>query len=389
MGLEVTVVAGLASRAWKSLSARPGTLPFQSYDWCRTWTARVADSAGALPMVLEVGDSTRIYGVAPLMVTETPALERVVHWLGWPDSEYGDVLCDPEYDPWAMSVAVLNFLRAGLGHAWDRVDLRTAPWSPLLDVGHAQGTWSIEEAGGCVITALDDAARLDSLLASKEYARKARRLERLGPLKLRVEQNPARITAAMERLLELHAQEWAWRAGTAGVLDRPGMADFHRDLAMVMGARGHLVMAELCTGERVICSYCGLRVGKSFFGWRTGFDPQLADYSPGQIMYRRLLPALAEMGVEDFDWGITPLSYKDVFATSFRSVYQLGVTLPDDDAGQSLATGRISAAAGSRTAEAGRICVRLIAASTGWRWRTAETHLPSTAIPIPSSNPWT
>ena len=113
----------------------------------------------------------------------------------------------------------------------------------------------------------------------RRLARARRRLEdRLG--------SPARVVdragdpAAVEAFLELEASGWKGRQGTALRCNR-GDAQFFRDMCAALAARGKLQLGSLEVGERVVAMKCNLVSGGAEFCFKSAFDEDLADFSPG------------------------------------------------------------------------------------------------------------
>ena len=83
-----------------------------------------------------------------------------------------------------------------------------------------------------------------------------------------------------------------------------------------------LRMAVLKAGHRIVAAELGLRSGGAYHLWFPVYDPQLASYSPGQLMTIETLRAAAAQGIRRVDFGPGGESYKRAFAEPAATVFE-------------------------------------------------------------------
>ncbi len=139
--------------------------------------------------------------------------------------------------------------------------------------------------------ALDDTqAHLSSGSRSK-LRQEFRRLEKEGPVALRVLETPDEIGRALDTYLDLEAKGWKGRAGTA-IPFSPGEAEFMRGVVRNLGAEGRVRFDELTLGERVIASSITYRNGDTAWYAKISFDEDFAKNSPGSQLVLKVTEAM-------------------------------------------------------------------------------------------------
>jgi CelD/BcsL family acetyltransferase involved in cellulose biosynthesis len=245
--------------------------------------------------------------------------------LGWlraaclPTNEWltgGDLLLDAD----APADAVLDLLVDGL---------RRVPW-PLLwlnDVEIESSRWlalaeALKRRGmPCDIRAHSRVGRLPlercwpayrarwSRKHRQNMAASIRRLESLGTLRLRRVQ-PRRagdVEQALREAFEIEHRGWKGGAHTS-VLSTPGMFGYFVAQARQLGRWGQLEVAFLELNERPIAFIVAQTARGVFYSCKIGYEPALADHSPGQVLRCLLLESLsadATIGAVDFQGPLT------------------------------------------------------------------------------------
>lgn len=146
---------------------------------------------------------------------------------------------------------------------------------------------------------------------------------------------------AVEVFLRLEAAGWKGRAGTAMAV-RSGDAQLLREVQRRWPDRVHLMV--LMAGERPLAAQVNLRAGRTMYCFKTAYDEQVADASPGVLLMMDVIAAChADPDVELLDSCAAPghsmadrllpdrsevqtlvLSLSGPGATGYRSVVQVG-----------------------------------------------------------------
>lgn len=308
---------------WLRLQHCATRTPFQTYEWNLAWW-RAESGPLVEPLIAALRRDGRVVALLPLMLSLEDRGRRVVRWLTTPRGEYGDGLFDRSVDRRAAARELLAWLRAGLGERWDAIELTdTAPWSPLIQASRDQPAWTATPGAECPITQLRDEATLRPLLTRREHRKKERRLCEQGDVAFHLSSDPSWTAGAMERLTELHRREWSERADA---VDDTAVVRFQHELTRLLAPTGRLLLAELRLDDRPIAAYCAFASDSRAFGWRTGYDPELRDHSPGHLLYRRMLDTLARAGYREFDWMRRTLAYENRYETGRHATATLAAT---------------------------------------------------------------
>ncbi|WP_437800801.1 GNAT family N-acetyltransferase [Sorangium sp. So ce693] len=293
---------------WSALWQRcPAATAFQRPEWLIPW-CRALGPEEVLALVFRSDEG--IVGLAPLAVHRIGG-ERVVALLGAGISDYNDVLAASGYER-AVADAALACLEER-ADAWDVADLHDLrPSSPLL-LAEAPPGWSdeVEKHEACPAVTIPEGAGLDALFPPGMRARVARarkRLARAGDLRLDVA-DAASVDELIEALFANHKARWRSR-GEGGVLDE-ALRPFHREAARALCARGALRLFGLRLDGRIIASLYGFAERGGLASYITGFDPELAWYSPGLVMLASAIEHAAREGARTVDFlrGREPYKY--------------------------------------------------------------------------------
>lgn len=110
----------------------------------------------------------------------------------------------------------------------------------------------------------------------KEWARQQRRLAERGRLQTRL----AEGADGVERFLALEAKGWKGARGTALAAD-PNRLGFARAMLGAFTERGRLQIHELALDDSAVAIGVVLRDGARAFYWKTAYDEEFAEFSPG------------------------------------------------------------------------------------------------------------
>ncbi|WP_437489104.1 GNAT family N-acetyltransferase [Sorangium sp. So ce1014] len=294
---------------WSALWERcPAATAFQRPEWLIPWCRELGpEEVLALVFRSEQG----LVGMAPLAIHRTGE-ERVVALLGAGITDYNDVLAAPGYER-AVAEAVFACLDER-ADAWDVADLHDLRGSSPLFAAEAPSGWSdeVEKLEACPRVTIPEGAGPDDLFSPGMRARVSRarkRLARAGALRVDVA-DAASVDELLDALFANHRARWISR-GEGGVLDE-ALRPFHRAVARGLCARGALRLFGLRLDGRIIASLYGLSERGGLASYITGFDPELAWYSPGLVMLASAIEHAAREGARTVDFlrGREPYKYE-------------------------------------------------------------------------------
>ncbi|HZQ61093.1 MAG TPA: GNAT family N-acetyltransferase [Casimicrobiaceae bacterium] len=299
---------------WARLHRRcADATPFQSPQWLIPWWRHVGEGA-LYTFAAYAGDE--LAAVLPLYIWErAQPRARFVLPLGAGTSDYLDVVCEP-----GSRGAVAEALRRQLERDRARFDgcefAQLRPTSVLLEMA-LPDRWRDEcnQAEPCPVLDLRAGRSVEECVPARmvqnlRYYR--RRAERRSPLHFRHAQADS-ASAMFERLASLHGARWSTR-NAPGVLASDAVRRAHRETIPALARAGMLRMYELVMGERVAAALYGLadaREGGSFHYYIGGYEPALADVSPGTLLIAHAIEQALVEGAGTFDFlrGREPYKY--------------------------------------------------------------------------------
>ncbi|HEY0862153.1 MAG TPA: GNAT family N-acetyltransferase [Pseudoxanthomonas sp.] len=125
----------------------------------------------------------------------------------------------------------------------------------------------------------------------KDLRRRLRRLQDQGEVATRILQGADADQAAAERHLALEHAGWKGDAGSS-LHASPAQRGFFLEMAARLAPTGTLVFVETLCAGRVIASTSNLMSGQVLSGFKTGWDPEYRQASPGRINEWQLFEAM-------------------------------------------------------------------------------------------------
>jgi CelD/BcsL family acetyltransferase involved in cellulose biosynthesis len=151
---------------------------------------------------------------------------------------------------------------------------------------------------------LDGKRYLEQSLSSssrKKLRQHRRRLAEMGTLKHVIASEPDEVGHALENFLMLEAAGWKGRQGTAFLCDRT-QAAFIRSAVVGMASARRASVHTLCLDARPVSVQIVIRCGEAAFTWKTTYDEQFQDFSPGMLLLEDYTAAfLVDAGIAFVD----------------------------------------------------------------------------------------
>ena len=264
--------------------------------------------------VFEAGDE--ILGILPVHL-RPGGLARPV---GAPFDDYSGPILSPRLD---CDLATLLEL-AGLPayQAPGAVD----PWHRLHEVSpapEADGEDGIEHhvirPGSLSCADYLERQRAAYAKRFKNFRRLQNRAEReIGTLELRWGKPDPVV---LERLFAFKSRQFR-ASGLVNLIE----ARDARQILDAVAASDHGFLVSMWIAGKLVSGHFGLRVGSSFQPWIAAFDPDYADYSPGNLLIMQMLIQMKEMGLETYDLAQGHDHYKKYFCNAARPSYPVFAT---------------------------------------------------------------
>ena len=133
---------------------------------------------------------------------------------------------------------------------------------------------------------LDGKAYLELALSSssqKKLRQHRRRLVERGALTATVHSKPDAVASALDQFLALEASGWKGRQRTALACDESDAVFFRRSFA-TLAESGAASIHALYIDQRPISMQLVVRQGDTGFTWKTAYDEEYQDFSPGMLL---------------------------------------------------------------------------------------------------------
>ena len=308
--------------------------PFQHPNLLLIWWETVGRDESGLESLIVLGvdasDAVRWY--VPLAIENTaPEGHPVVRYLGDLYADYHTLVCDPVLSRASATAAFRRFLRAG---HWPTI--RLSEWRCHDDSdGFAAPEWQLRPGTECPYLDLTDPQLVRGVLAKQEYAVKARRLDRLGGVGLRMLHGDEAVGAPLNDFVRMHRTQWEGEAAVGGFED-PAVERFFRGITECPALSQQVVLFVLTLDGTAIAYYFCFIKGAVCYDYRTSYDVTLRKLSPGALLLRAMVDLLAAEGFAEFDFMRGAYAYKKRFASGIRQNLSL-ISRPVDSAPEDVA----------------------------------------------------
>lgn len=302
------------SGPWRTLYADdPRATPFQSPGWYLGWLRTVGASSGVMQAVLVVRRGDRDAAALALQFVQedrsTTLTALTAPWadyarpIGWLSEDPAvcvsliDGLADAVPPRGIVTIAELaadSAIAAMLGQAAD--------WQGTICSRTAQ----LRLPGGWA-----------DLPSRGEYARKLGRLRARGTVRVVHTNDQMALRAALERLMVMHAEQWAARPDVVAPFTDPVVTVGYRDLAAEVDP-AEMVISELTLDGRVLATYLGFARNRCYYAYRPAMDLRERRNSPGHLLLLHMLRDFAARGDVVFDLTRGEYQYKNAYADHWR-----------------------------------------------------------------------
>jgi len=310
--------------AWRALWAQSrDPSVFTGYDWAH---ASAEAFAGARSLcVIAVESGKEVVGILPLAIEG-----GVVNFLGFPEADSNDIICRPDLETEAVAAALETLItlparwqRCTLDYVWEDSTLLHALGSLP---GRLASRLHVQYRGVAPRAVLppEDPEAVSKIVKKKNEQKLERQLGRKGNLVFRFLETPEDLRAGMETLVRLHAGR-RQEAGDSSVFLRPRIRAFYDALLPRLDPKAELRFFVMELDGRVVACQLAFESRNRLFCFKTGYDPEFRDHSPGTVMIRRLAQHAAENGVRVFDHSRGDEAYKARFSNATKRYSTLHV----------------------------------------------------------------
>jgi CelD/BcsL family acetyltransferase involved in cellulose biosynthesis len=322
-------IEGIAP-GWDALVAsarRPS--PFQLNTWVAAWMREFGEQFD--PCITVAARAERIVGIAPFVVRRGGRV-RPAHFVGGHESSLADVLLAPG-EPIETAQKLLEPLAESGASALNAYGV---PGDSVLARAAGDRLRVIPRVGSPVLEMPEGWPAAYERRMSKDRRSKDRRHERrlneLGSLEIAVAVDGPALGEALDTAFEIHRARWEGRPDGSS-FGRPERQPFMRDTLMRLGDQGRYGMCLLRVDGRGVAFASWFRIGTTFYGHRTAFDPEFARCGPAKIAQRYAIAASSESGATRVEYLGDAEDYKRQMADRLDPMHQC-VGLANGLAGQ-------------------------------------------------------
>jgi CelD/BcsL family acetyltransferase involved in cellulose biosynthesis len=131
---------------------------------------------------------------------------------------------------------------------------------------------------------------------------------------------------AFEQLIALH--QMRWRDGGSDGFHLPALVNFHDEFTALAFERDWLRLFVLSFDGRPVAALYGVRYGRVFYFYQSGYDPEYRTHSVGLLAMGLAIKSAIEEGAEEYDLLHGSESYKFHWARQVRELQRLELYPP-------------------------------------------------------------
>lgn len=327
---QVVVVADLDSlrslqMPWDELvDAADIDHPFLYHTWLCTWWECFGSQNELYVLLVKRGEN--LVAAMPLMRTTLSLYGQRVRCLqsfyNW-HTPRSDIIVARGHE---ASYAILWHHLQTQVHDWDVLMLPQVPsgsaglaafQSMAQHSKYLTGIWHGEESPYVPIQGTWEAYTKQLSSHHRATRRRLRNLRRLGSTEVEVVTQSEELERALRDGFRIEAAAWKRQVGTAIVSDRE-VENFYRLLARRFAQQDKLRLQFLnACGQRIAFAYV-LEFRNKLFVLKSGYDPDYAAYSPGNVLCHLILQDCFQRRVQEYDFLGANDAWKRVWSRHTR-----------------------------------------------------------------------
>lgn len=329
------------SGPWDDLvRAMPRPSPFLLHPWLLEWF-RHYGGPSALAVQAAFRDGTLV-GAFPL-VHKTRRGLRVARFPGGQQCSLADLLLAPSEDP---TTGAMLIERASAEHDFAEL-YGLGGDSRVARIAGPGRLHLLKRADAPVLELTDD---WDALYAAKvsakrrsQYRRRLRQLQERGSVEFSLARSRQELEPALGDAFRLHALRWEAQARQDGSgFVTPTGVSFHRAALGMLADQDVVRLMTLRFAGRAIAFVLAFALSGRLYGYRLGFDPSFARYSPGLLTLLELIASASHEGIRRVEFLGAADRFKLELADHLEPLH-LGLGLTATARGRAVVTTRSSA----------------------------------------------
>lgn len=304
---------------------------FSTWEWLSCWWKHFGD--GRRLRVLTVQDQGEIIAIAPLMLSKYKFLSlgslRKIEFIGSPQSDYNNFI---------LLKNETECLRIFFEHLiedcsdWNYLQLADIHENNLIQEFLHIKYRDAPDALGCTVTNLcpyinlpnSTEAFMENLSQNmrRNLNKRMRRLQREYNVEIKTHKDFKSEEEAMDLFFKLHTKRWIYQGEPGAFVERK-IRKFHRDIAKIFSKKGWLSLYFLVIDDQPVSAVYSFDHHKKKYGYLTGFDPEFAKYSPGNLLKMRVVEDCIQRGLREYDLGRDYEPYKKNWTETSRRNFEV------------------------------------------------------------------
>lgn len=311
------------SRLWSN--SRSASI-FQSLPWISAWWKAFGKHlALCTPVVYQGSD---IVGILPLV-----RCGSALRFIGTPGSDYCDILCDEGQAPQIIEAALRAIFKMDGWHTCkltnlrdDSAFLRYSRDLPM-DIARYMHTESYTQRSSLVLDG-DRNAVIDAVRRKSALRRHRNKLYKTGSVHFFHLEDREQIHGCLNTLFQQHIGRRAMENEASQFLT-PEWREFYHAMVDELNPGNELRFSVLELDGRSIACHFGFEWRGSLTLYKSTFDVDVWDLSPGSVLLSEILAYAHERQLDEIDFTVGMESYKEHFTNQTRDMYCTVLCRPD------------------------------------------------------------
>ena len=308
---------------WDHLLAEsPADTVFLTSGWLRAWHETFGRTR---PLIIP---QIRIDGelVAAAAFHEN---NGAIEFAGTGPSDYSDVLISSKVEGNARTHLINTLLHEAKTVAQSLRNFRLGRIQPESEFLQLIADPSFEllatPVGEAIAAPYLDMSFVEERLLKKSLRRHERGLERHGNVASTTVATAAEILPQLDEFFAQHVKRWQF-SGETSLFLQEHTREFYRRLTNRLDATGQVRFTTVRLDGHLIAAHFGFYHANRFIWYKPTFEPDLAKFSPGEVLIKKLLELARDEGAQVFDFTIGNEPFKLRFASGVRELRYLHVT---------------------------------------------------------------
>jgi CelD/BcsL family acetyltransferase involved in cellulose biosynthesis len=299
---------------------------FQTPGWAKAWWRSYGQQYTLCSVAVHEEDE--LIGVVPLVKRE-----NVVQFLGTPQADYTDIICEESRVTEVLAAALRTLLNWSEG--WSECVLQHLAKHSRIVRYHQDLPQELRrrlhlvptESYQTIVLRNNREEVFKELLGKHHTRRRQNKLHKAGRVQFRHVETKVEAQEYLNDFFRHHVRRRA-AIGKKSSCASPEFCNFLRALVDEIEPSDRLCFGVLELDSSALAWALGFRVNGKFLLYQHTFDVDAWDYSPGEVLLLNLLEYARKKITREFDFGKGQEAYKNRYANHTRETFSLFIERP-------------------------------------------------------------